>query len=128
MRLVTYVAAAALLLLGAPVALAHQGSPNFLSQINSVTPADDGIAVDVLSRDDRLLLRNNSGKTVVIEGYTGEPYARIDADGTVSVNKNSKAYYINEERDGQVDGARERGLRRRAVLGGGLQDRTLRMA
>ena len=49
------------LLVGAPVAVAHEGSPNFLSQVTGVTPADDGIAVEVLNRDDRLLLRNNSG-------------------------------------------------------------------
>jgi hypothetical protein len=100
MRIVTWVAAAAVLLAGAPVALAHDGSPNFLSQINRVTP--DGIAVEVLNRDDRLLIHNTSGQTVVIEGYSGEPYARIEADGTVSVNTDSEAYYLNEERDGSV--------------------------
>jgi len=87
------------LLVSAPVAAAHQGSPNFLSQVNAAPP---GVDVTVLSRDDRLLLQNKSGKDVVVEGYSEEPYARIDADGTVSVNTNSKAYYINEERDGQV--------------------------
>jgi hypothetical protein len=102
LRIVT-IAAAALLLIGAPAALAHQGSPNFLSQINTVTPAVDGLDVEVLNRDDRLLLHNTSGETVVIEGYEGEPYARIAADGTVSVNTDSEAYYINEERDGKVD-------------------------
>jgi hypothetical protein len=102
LRIVT-IAAAALLLIGAPAALAHQGSPNFLSQINAVTPSVDGITVSVLSRDDRLLLQNASDETVVIEGYSGEPYARIDADGTVSVNTDSEAYYINEERDGKVE-------------------------
>jgi hypothetical protein len=103
MRIVTWVAAAAVLLAGAPVALAHEGSPNFLSQVNRVTPQVDGIAVEVLNRDDRLLLRNDSGETVTVEGYSGEPYARIEADGTVSVNRNSEAYYLNEERDGRVD-------------------------
>jgi hypothetical protein len=103
MRIVTWVAAAAVLLAGAPVALAHEGSPNFLSQVTGVTPAADGIAVSVLNRDDRLLLRNDSGRTAVIEGYSGEPYARIDADGTVSVNTDSEAYYINEDRYGKVD-------------------------
>jgi hypothetical protein len=102
MRIVTWVAAAAALLIGAPVALAHEGSPNFLSQVNEVTPAAAGVDVEVLNRDDRLLLRNRSDRTVVIEGYDGEPYARIEPDGTVSVNTDSKAYYINEERDGQV--------------------------
>jgi hypothetical protein len=87
------------LLLSAPAALAHQGSPNFLSQVNATPP---GVEVTVLSRDDRLLLQNKSGKDVVVEGYEEEPYARIAADGTVAVNTNSKAYYINEERDGQV--------------------------
>ena len=102
MRIVTCVAAAAALLAGAPVALAHEGSPNFLSQINEVTPAAAGVDVQVLNRDDRLLLTNNGDATVLVEGYDGEPYARIAPDGTVEVNKDSKAYYINEERDGEV--------------------------
>jgi len=102
MWIVTWVAAAAALLVGAPVALAHEGSPNFLSQINEVTPAAPGVDVEVLNRDDRLLLRNDGDGTVLIEGYDGEPYARIEPDGTVSVNRDSKAYYINEERDGEV--------------------------
>jgi hypothetical protein len=96
-RLLLHVVGA--LLLSAPAALAHQGSPNFLSRVNAAPP---GVEVTVLSRDDRLLLQNKSGKDVVVEGYEEEPYARIDADGSVAVNTNSKAYYINEERDGQV--------------------------
>ena len=103
MRIVSWVAAAAVLLAGAPVALAHEGSPNFLSQINAVSPDMPGLDVQVLNRDDRLLLHNTSGETVIVEGYSGEPYARIEGDGTVSVNTDSEAYYINEERDGKVD-------------------------
>ena len=103
MRILTPVAAAVVLLAVAPAALAHQGSPNFLSLINQVTPAADGVSVSVLNRDDRLLLNNTSGKTVLVEGYSGEPYARIDANGVVSVNTDSEAYYINEERDGKVE-------------------------
>jgi hypothetical protein len=102
MRICTWVAAAAALLLCAPVALAHEGSPNFLSQINEVTPAGNGIDVEVLNRDDRLLLINSGQSTVLIEGYEGEPYARVEPDGTVSVNTDSKAFYLNEERDGKV--------------------------
>lgn len=102
MRILTWGAVAAALLAGAPVALAHEGSPNFLSQINEVTPAGSGVDVQVLNRDDRLLLVNGSDKTVLIEGYEGEPYARLEPDGTVAVNTDSRAYYINEERDGKV--------------------------
>ena len=102
MRIRTWVAAAAALLLCAPVALAHEGSPNFLSEINAVTPAGAGIDVEVLNRDDRLLLINSGASTVLIEGYEGEPYARVEPDGTVSVNTDSKAYYLNEERFGGV--------------------------
>jgi hypothetical protein len=103
MRVVTCAAVAVALVLAAPVAIAHQGSPNFLSQVNAISPATAGIDVTVLSRDDRLLLQNTGGKTIVIEGYSGEPYARIDGNGTVSVNADSEAYYINEERDGEVE-------------------------
>jgi hypothetical protein len=100
MRTAPWVAAAAVLLAGAPVALAHEGSPNFLSEVNRVSP--DGLSVEVLNRDDRLLLINDSDETVVVLGYSREPYARIDADGTVAVNTDSEAYYINQERDGNV--------------------------
>ena len=95
------VLAAATLLAAAPAG-AHQGSPNFLSTITSVTPSVEGLNVTVLNRDDRLLLRNASDRDVVVLGYEGEPYARVDADGGVWVNTNSKAYYINAERDGKV--------------------------
>jgi hypothetical protein len=103
MRIVTCAVAAVVLALGAPAALAHQGSPNFLSQVNALTPAIDGLTVEVLNRDDRLLLHNTSGRDVVIEGYDGEPYARVLADGTVEVNTDSQAYYLNEDRFGDVD-------------------------
>lgn len=92
-------AVAALLAMAAP-AFAHQGNPNFLSEVDS-TPA--GVTVEVLNRDDRLLLRNDSGEDVVVEDYEGWPYARIAADGQVFVNTQSKAYYINEERFGDVE-------------------------
>jgi hypothetical protein len=95
--------AAVALLVGATAAYAHQGSPNFLSQVNRITPPTDGITVTVLNRDDQLLLHNTSGKSVVVEGYSEEPYARIDPDGTVSVNTDSQAYYLNQERDGDVE-------------------------
>jgi hypothetical protein len=99
------VAAVALLavLAAAPVAIAHEGNPNFLSQVEEITPPTDGVTVEVLNRDDRLLLHNTSDEDVVIEGYDEEPYARIRADGTVEVNTRSPAYYTNEDRFANVD-------------------------
>jgi len=95
-------AAACACALPAATALAHQGNPNFRSDAHGLKPAVTGVTVEVVNRDDRLLLTNRSGHTIVVEGYSGDPYARLRPDGTVEVNHNSAAYYLNQERDGDV--------------------------
>ncbi len=98
-RLRLVVALSALLALAAaPTAHAHQGNPNYRSVIDQVAPELPGVRLQVLSLDDRLELQNTSGKTVVVKGYQGEPYARILGDGTVQVNHNSPAFYLNNDR------------------------------
>ena len=98
-RLRLVVALSALLALAvAPAAHAHQGNPNYRSVIDRVSPKLPGVRLQVLSLDDRLELQNTSGKTVVVKGYQGEPYARILGDGTVQVNHNSPAFYLNNDR------------------------------
>jgi len=98
-RLRLVVALSALLALAvAPAAHAHQGNPNYRSVIDRVSPKLPGVRLQVLSLDDRLELQNTSGKTVVVKGYQGEPYARILGDGTVQVNHNSPAFYLNSDR------------------------------
>ena len=98
----TCAVALAVLATAAPAASAHQGNPNYLTQINAVTPAVDGLSVEVLSRDDRLLLRNTSGRDVVVEGYDGEPYARVRATGRSRSTTDSPAFYLNDDRFGDV--------------------------
>jgi len=102
MRTLIAAVAAALLLAGAPLAVAHQGNPNMRSAVTAITPQTGGITVTVLNNDDRLELHNTSGEDVVIEGYKDEPYARVAGDGTVAVNTNSEAYYLNDDRYGDV--------------------------
>jgi hypothetical protein len=102
MRTIIAAAAAALLLAGVPSALAHQGNPNMRSEVTAVTPETEGVTVTVLNNDDRLELHNTSGEDIVIEGYKSEPYARVLGDGTVEVNTNSEAYYLNDDRYGDV--------------------------
>ena len=98
-RLRLVVALSALLALAAaPTAHAHQGNPNYRSVIDQLAPKLPGVRLQVLSLDDRLELQNTSGKTVIVKGYQGEPYARILGDGTVQVNHNSPAFYLNNDR------------------------------
>jgi hypothetical protein len=72
---VAVAAAAALLGVAVPAALAHQGNPNLRSQIRGLTPPLKGIDVQVVNYDDSLELENHS--------------VRIAADGTVAVNTRS---------------------------------------
>jgi hypothetical protein len=102
MRIAVCAGALAVLLLGPPAALAHQGNPHYRSTITRVTPAVKGMSVSVLNYDDRLQLQNTTGSTVVVYDYKGAPYARLLPDRTVEVNTNSEAYYLNNDRYGQV--------------------------
>ncbi len=106
MRRIRGAAAVALLAFATAATAAHAhggGGTDYTSEIRAVTPAGAGLTVDVIDRDDQLRLRNESGKTVVVEGYNGEPYARLSPDGTVEVNLNSPALYLNEDRFAKVD-------------------------
>jgi hypothetical protein len=115
-RTIAAVVAAAVLALAAPVALAHEGNPHFRSQVERITPPVEGVSVTVLNFDDRLLLRNASGRTVTILDYEDKPYARISADRTVEVNTNSKAYYLNDDRYAQAAVPKDLGSRPRWKL------------
>lgn len=86
-------------------ASAHQGNPNYRSEITSIQPAGlaQGLDVSIVNFDDHVRLVNETGKEVVIMGYNGEPLARLLADGTVEENLNSPAFYLNQDRFAAVD-------------------------
>jgi hypothetical protein len=80
-----------------------QGSSyHYRTYITSITPHAPGLSVEVLEFADRLLLRNHTGKTVTIYGYSGEPYARVLASGATEQNKRSPAIYLNTNFYAQV--------------------------
>lgn len=95
-------AALVALCVAAPTAVAHEGNPNYRSQVRSIAPAVDGLEAQVLNYDDRIELHNEGNHTVVVEGYRGEPYLRFKPDGTVEVNRHSPAAYLNEDRFAKV--------------------------
>ncbi len=70
-------------------------SYHYRTYITSITPKVPGLSVEVLEFADRLLLRNHTGKTVTVYGYSGEPYARVLPDGAAEQNARSPAVYLN---------------------------------
>ena len=83
--------------------VADQGSSSkYRSVISAVSPHMAGLSVQVLQFADRLLLINHTGEAVVVFGYEGEPYARIQADGTTELNVRSPAYYLNKTFYGDI--------------------------
>ncbi len=60
------------------------------------------MSIEVLEFADRLVLTNHTGKTVTVYGYSGEPYARVQADGTTEQNVRSPAVYLNTNFYGNV--------------------------
>jgi len=92
-----------LALLVAPhIAQAHEGNPNYRSTVTAIRPDVPGVRVEVLNYDDRLALLNRGSSVVTIEGYDGEPYARVWPDGPVEINRRSPARYLNDDRFAQV--------------------------
>jgi hypothetical protein len=98
-RALAAVTVAATMAFAAP-ALAHQGNPNFRSNITSIGPDGSGLSAQMLDYDDSIELHDTGKRTIVINGYNGEPYARIESNGTVQQNQRSPAVYLNAERLG----------------------------
>lgn len=90
--------------LGAPSDAGADGArpSNFESVIDSVSPDQDGVTVEIVGGDAFVKVTADPGTEVLIPGYDGEPYLRIDADGSVWRNRSAPATYLNASRSGDV--------------------------
>ena len=70
------------------------------STVEAIEPPAEGVTAEIVGGDSFLRVRAEPGRTVVVRGYEGEPYLRFRPDGTVEVNRNSPAAYVNESRYG----------------------------
>jgi hypothetical protein len=87
----------------APGAEAHFGTGKlgYRSRVTGVQPPMPGLQLKILYGDDQVWLDNRSGKTIVIDGYSREPYLRFSPRG-IYVNINSPAGYLNQDRYARV--------------------------
>jgi hypothetical protein len=81
-------------------AVSGQSATNLQTNLRSVTPAVQGLAVKVIEFGSRLEVVNRSDKEVIVLGYKDEPYLRIGPDGLFE-NRLSPATYINRTREGE---------------------------
>src|SRR5205807_2783608 len=81
-------------------ALGADLTKHFRSDVQRISPPVTGLSARVLNRDEQLELANQSGRTVVVEGYDREPYLRFEPNGTVFENERSPATYLNRDRLG----------------------------
>jgi hypothetical protein len=91
--LVTMLAAIGLAIAVAPPASAHTGASNDRAVLSSVEPRVKGLRVRVLDRA-RISIENHTGERVLVLGYSGEPYLRLERR-SVFVNELSPSTYLN---------------------------------
>ncbi|MGZ4706813.1 MAG: hypothetical protein ACXWCM_18280, partial [Acidimicrobiales bacterium] len=103
---VTVVAVALLALIGSagPASAVTPRPTDYRSTVQSVEPSAP-ISVRVIGGDTLLDLTADPGHEVVVQGYGGEPYLRIEADGTAQVNQRSPAVSLNRTRDATITGS-----------------------
>jgi hypothetical protein len=101
-RLATTLALALVLgmLMAGPAFADPAGPTNYRSIVTSVEPDPTGATIEVIGGDAFLSVALAEGHTLLVEGYFGEPYLRIDPDGSVWLNTLSPARYINQDRYG----------------------------
>ena len=94
----------AVVVLTASPALADPAEPtNYQSTVLGMTPSTNVATFEVVGGDSFLQVTVSPGHEVLIPGYFDEPYIKIDVDGTVWLNEDSPAAYINLDRYGEAD-------------------------
>jgi hypothetical protein len=66
------------------------------STLERVSPIVPNVTWHVIDLNDEIELINHSSKLVTVYGYDGDQYLRIYPNGTVQLNENSPAYYLNQ--------------------------------
>lgn len=88
-----------------PAGAAAHGEPHlYESVITGIQPAGAaaGVTARIIDFDSQVELTNRSGKTVLVEGYEGEPYARIESGGAVFLNARSPSMAPSNDRLGRT--------------------------
>ncbi|MEV6637354.1 hypothetical protein AB0M54_42155 [Actinoplanes sp. NPDC051470] len=102
--LLTVAVVAGVVLLPAP-AFAHGGdtpdATSFRTEVTGLAPAVPGLVVTAIEAGARLELTNDTGRTVEVLGYSGEPYLEVRPDGTYE-NVHSPATYLNQTLAGET--------------------------
>ncbi len=98
-RLLPLIVAAAVLFGPAAPASAHSGDTaagtNFRTTITGISAPEPGLAVRTVEAGAQLELTNETGHSIEVLGYQGEPYLDVRPDGSWE-NVNSPAAYLNE--------------------------------
>jgi len=68
------------------------------SELRGTKPAVAGLEIQVTGGDKFMLLRNGSGKQVIVKGYEDEPYLRFLPNRVVEENTRAPSKYANEDR------------------------------
>jgi hypothetical protein len=86
----------------APAVAAAALPGRFVSTVDALRPRVEGLEVSVPKGDDPMLLRNRTGRQIVVLGYENEPYLRFGAAGGVWENLRSSTVYVNRDRYGRT--------------------------
>ena len=99
-RLAAVLAACCLIAAAVAAGAAAHGGPtpgatHFLSTVDGIRPALPGVKVAITGRQEPISLRNATGKPLVVQGLSGEPYLRFDARG-VWLNLRSPSRWLDQ--------------------------------